>query len=79
MVMVPVIRSVALTCCHLLHSAALLRQTSPHWVGYFFVTDTNPFEDRLQEILAKYQDPRLVYTPIPPPHRVPVSNCRKVQ
>jgi hypothetical protein len=48
-------------------------------VGYFFVTDTNPFEDRLQEILAKYQDPRLVYTPIPPPHRVPVSNSRNVQ
>ena len=34
--------------------------------------DTNPFEERLQEILAKHQDPRLVYTPIPAAYRVPV-------
>ena len=37
------------------------------------MTDTNPFEERLQEILAKHQDPRLVYTPIPAAYRVPVS------
>ena len=36
------------------------------------MTDTNPFEERLQEILAKHQDPRLVYTPIPAAYRVPV-------
>ena len=52
---------------------ALLRQTNPAWVAYFFVTDTNPFEERLQEILAKHQNPRLVYTPIPAAYRVPVS------
>jgi hypothetical protein len=53
-------------------AVALLRQTNPSWVAYFFVTDTNPFELRLQEILAKYRDPRLVYTTIPPRYRVPV-------
>lgn len=54
-------------CC-----LALLRQTNPLWVGYFFVTDTNPFEQRLQDILNKYQDPRLVYTPIPNKYRIQV-------
>ena len=42
-------------------------------MGYFFVTDTNPFDDRLREILHKYQDPRLVYTPIPRKYKIPVS------
>ena len=28
------------------YSTALLRQTNPLWVAYFFVTDTNPFDDR---------------------------------
>ena len=59
--------------CLLYMYTALLRQTNPAWVAYFFVTDTNPFEERLQEILAKHQDPRLVYTPIPAAYRVPVS------
>jgi len=57
------------------HYTALLRQTNPLWVAYFFVTDTNPFDDRLLEILDKYQDPRLVYTPIPKKYKIPVSLC----
>lgn len=55
-------------------ATALLRQTNPLWVGYFFVTDTNPFEQRLQDILNKYQDPRLVYTPIPNKYRIQVTD-----
>lgn len=56
----------------LLHTA-LLRQTNPLWVAYFFVTDINPFDERLHEILSKYQDPRLVYTPIPQKYKIKVG------
>ena len=40
-----------------------------------FISDTitNTFNDRLLEILDKYQDPRLVYTPIPKKYKIPVS------
>jgi hypothetical protein len=53
--------------------AALLRQTNPLWIAFFFVTDTNPFDQRLRDIVAQYQDPRLVFTPIPNKHKIQVS------
>lgn len=58
--------------------SALLRQTNPLWVAYFFVTDINPFDERLLEILSKYQDPRLVYTPIPQKYKIKVKCPRSL-
>ena len=36
-------------------------QTNPNWRAFFIVTDPNPFDLRLQEILKQYDDPRLIY------------------
>eukprot|EP00600_Ochromonadales_sp_CCMP1393_P008819 CAMPEP_0174953918 /NCGR_PEP_ID=MMETSP0004_2-20121128/133_1 /TAXON_ID=420556 /ORGANISM="Ochromonas sp., Strain CCMP1393" /LENGTH=579 /DNA_ID=CAMNT_0016201669 /DNA_START=515 /DNA_END=2253 /DNA_ORIENTATION=+ len=52
---------------------SLLRQTNPFWMAYFFVTDTNPFDQRLKEIVSAYQDPRLVFAPIPKKYKIPFS------
>jgi len=49
---------------------SLLRQTNPLWMAYFFVTDTNPFDHRLRDIVAQYEDPRLVFTPIPSKYKI---------
>lgn len=43
---------------------ALLRQSSPNWEAYFFITDNQPFDKELQAILAKYGDVRLSYLEI---------------
>eukprot|EP01032_Pedospumella_encystans_P009126 gene9127-10773_t len=40
---------------------SLLRQTSPHWEAYFFVTDDQPFDGELQEILKTFGDIRLKF------------------
>jgi hypothetical protein len=46
-------------------SLALLRQTDPNWEAFFFITDNNPFEKRLQQILRKHSDPRITYFDVP--------------
>jgi hypothetical protein len=53
--------------------AALLSQTNPNWIAYFFVTDDRPFDGRLQEILAQRSDSRLRYVNIDPAPRLKVS------
>jgi hypothetical protein len=50
-----------------------LRQTDPNWEAIFFITDDKPFEARLQEILGKYNDPRIVYFDVPKQFRPAVS------
>jgi len=41
--------------------AALLIQTDPNWLAYFFITDPNPFDKKLMRILHGFNDARLVY------------------
>eukprot|EP01032_Pedospumella_encystans_P025439 gene25439-28752_t len=42
----------------------LMRQTSPSWEAYFFVTDDQPFDAELQEILSSHRDNRLHFLDI---------------
>lgn len=51
---------------------ALLAQTNPHWTAYFFVTDDQPFDERLQKILLGFDDKRLKYVNIDPTPRLKV-------
>ena len=53
--------------------AALIRQNDPNWEGFFFLTDNKIFEDRLQQILRKMNDSRIVYFDVPLKHRPAVS------
>jgi len=48
---------------------SLLRQSDPNWEAAFFVTDTRPFDDRLEEILKTFNDPRLIMIKVPPEYR----------
>jgi hypothetical protein len=49
--------------------SALLRQTDPNWEAIFFITDDKPFEVRLNEILGKYNDKRIVFFDVPKEYR----------
>jgi hypothetical protein len=50
-------------------SAGLLKQSDPNWVAYLFLTDNKPFEDRLQEIVGHFRDPRVRYFDVDKQHR----------
>lgn len=63
--------SIAL-CDLSLFFSALLSQTNPNWLAFFFVTDDRPFDARLQEVLAKFRDNRLRYVNIDPTPRLKV-------
>jgi len=41
--------------------AGLLRQSTPDWEAYFFVTDDQPFDEELQSILERFKDIRLKF------------------
>ncbi len=49
-------------------------QTNGNWQAYFIITDPSPFEARLQEILASYNDPRLSYFQVDMRYRPKVRN-----
>ncbi len=38
-----------------------MRQSSPYWEAYFFVTDDQPFDAELHEILKTFGDIRLKF------------------
>jgi len=52
---------------------ALLRQSDPHWIAGFFITDDSVFDSRLQEILSIYNDPRLRFIDVPMEYRPKVK------
>lgn len=56
---------------------ALMRQTSPSWEAYFFVTDDQPFDAELQEILSSHRDNRLHFLDIDKKFR-PKVRCYNV-
>ena len=41
-----------------------MRQTNFNWEAYFFVTDDQPFDEELQEILHSHNDIRLKFLDI---------------
>ena len=43
---------------------ALIGQTNPNWLLFAFQTDPNPFHARLQQILASFNDARLLAYPL---------------
>jgi hypothetical protein len=53
------------TDCNCILLVALLRQTDPNWLAYFFITDEKPFEIRLQQIISEYNESRLIYFDVP--------------
>jgi hypothetical protein len=50
-----------------------VRQTDPNWEAFFFLTDEKPFEKRLTEILAGFNDTRLNFFDVPLDYRPVVS------
>ena len=52
---------------------ALIHQTNPNWRAYFIVTDNQPFEYELMEVLRQYKEERLQYLDIPMKYRPVVS------
>jgi hypothetical protein len=55
---------------------ALLFQTNPNWIAFYIITDPSPFDSRLQEILASFNDERLVYVNVSMDHRPVVSGVK---
>ena len=56
------------------YCSGLQKQTNPEWVAYLFLTDDKPFEQRLLQIIDRFQDPRLRYFPVDKAHRPTVSS-----
>ena len=56
------------------YCSGLQKQTNPEWVAYLFLTDDKPFEQRLLQIIDRFQDPRLRYFPVDKAHR-PIVSC----
>mmetsp|Transcript_15846 Transcript_15846/g.26646 ORF Transcript_15846/g.26646 Transcript_15846/m.26646 type:complete len:344 (-) Transcript_15846:126-1157(-) len=48
---------------------SLKRQSNPNWEAYFFLTDNQPFEDELEDILGEADDPRFSYLHVDPSFR----------
>lgn len=48
----------------LIFFAALIAQSNPNWLAFVFKTDPSPFGERLQEILSRYEDGRLLYVAV---------------
>lgn len=59
------------------YRSGLQKQTNPEWVAYLFLTDDKPFEQRLLQIIDRFQDPRLRYFPVDKAHRPTVSCSSK--
>jgi hypothetical protein len=59
--------------CFLWFLVALVRQTDPNWEAFFFLTDEKPFEKRLAQILAGFNDTRLNFFDVPVAYRPVVS------
>ncbi len=53
--------------------SGLLRQSNPNWEAYFFVTDDQPFDAELQEILKTFGDIRLKFLDVGKKFRPAVS------
>lgn len=52
---------------------ALLRQSDPNWEAYFVISDEQPFEKELQNILRRHGDARLTFLNIDKKYRPKVS------
>jgi len=60
---------------HILHLVeSLLRQNNPNWAAFFFPTDQVPFRKRLNEILGKFNDKRLVQVDVLQEYLPPFSS-----
>ncbi len=44
--------------------SALIGQQNPNWLAFVFKTDPSPFGERLQQILSRYDDDRLLYVAV---------------